>query len=111
MLRRNAPHRPHAHPLRGTEADLAHAATLSSKASGLTLEVWSTEPGLQFYGGHLLDMPVPGLGGTHYGPFGGLALEPQRFPDGPNQPHFPPCVLEPGLVSRQINELRFRALS
>ncbi len=111
VLRRNAPHRPHAHPLRGTEADLAHAATLSSKASGLTLEVWSTEPGLQFYGGHLLDMPVPGLGGAHYGRFGGLALEPQRFPDGPNQPHFPPCVLEPGLVSRQINELRFRALS
>ena len=111
VLRRNAPHRPHAYPLRGTEADLAHAATLSSKASGLTLEVWSTEPGLQFYGGHLLDMPVPGLGGAHYGRFGGLALEPQRFPDGPNQPHFPPCVLEPGLVSRQINELRFRALS
>ncbi len=71
------------------------------------MEVWTTEPGLQFYGGHLLDMPVPGRGGARYGRFGGLALEPQRFPDGPNQAHFPPCILEPGLVSRQINELRF----
>lgn len=110
VLRRDAPRRAHTHPLRGTEAGLAHAATLSSEASGIALELWTTEPGLQFYNGHMLDMPVPGLEGARYGRFGGLVLEPQRFPDGPNQPHFPPCILEPGLVSRQINEVRFREL-
>lgn len=93
----------------GTGA-LGHAATLASEASGLAMELWTTEPGLQFYGGHLLHMPVPGLGGARYGRFGGLCLEPQRFPDGPNHPHFPPTILRPGLVSRQVSELRFRSL-
>ena len=110
VLRRDAPHRPHAHPLHATDADLAHGATLVSPASGLALDLWTTEPGLQFYNGHMLDVPVPGLGGAAYGRFGGLVLEPQRFPDGPNHPHFPPCILEPGFVSRQINEVRFRNL-
>jgi len=108
VLRRDAPHRPAG--LDATEADLAHAATLAAPTSGLALELWTTEPGLQFYNGHKLNVPVPGLGGARYGRFGGLALEPQRFPDGPNRPHFPPCVLEPGQVSRQISELRFGVL-
>jgi aldose 1-epimerase len=86
---------------------LAHAATLMSRRSGVALELWTTEPGLQFYDGHLLDMPVPGLGGVTYRARGGLCLEPQRFPDGPNRPHFPSCILEPGGVSRQASELRF----
>ena len=96
--------------LRGGAAhpgDLAHAATLMSRRSGVALELWTTEPGLQFYDGHLLDMPVLGLGGVTYRARGGLCLEPQRFPDGPNRPHFPSCILEPGRVSRQASELRF----
>lgn len=93
--------------LRGADEDLAHAATLLSRTSGLTMELWTTEPGVQFYDGHLLDIPVPGLDGAHYGPRAGLCLEPQRFPDGPNKPHFPPCILEPGTLSRQISEIRF----
>jgi aldose 1-epimerase len=105
VLRRDGPHR--ARSLCATEADLAHAATLAAPTGGLALELWTTEPGLQFYNGHKLNVPVPGLGEAHYGRFGGLALEPQRFPDGPNHPHFPPCVLDPGRVSRQITELRF----
>ena len=52
-------------------------------------------------------MKVPGLGGATYRARGGLCLEPQRFPDGPNRAHFPPCILEPGQVSRQASELRF----
>jgi aldose 1-epimerase len=87
---------------------LAHAATLTSRANGLAMELWTTEPGLQFYDGHLLDMPVPGLDGVPYARHGGLCLEPQRFPDGPNRRHFPPCILAPGEVSRQASELRFR---
>ena len=86
---------------------LAHAATLLSRRSGVMMELWTTEPGLQFYDGHLLDMTVPGLGGATYRARAGLCLEPQRFPDGPNRAHFPPCILEPGQVSRQASELRF----
>lgn len=94
--------------LRGEGDDgLAHAATVASRANGLEMELWTTEPGLQFYDGHKLAIPVPGLGGATYGPRSGLCLEPQRFPDGPNRRHFPPCILEPGQVSRQVSELRF----
>jgi aldose 1-epimerase len=93
--------------LRGPYGELHHAATLKSLRSGLRMELWTTEPGLQFYDGHLLDMPVPGLEGTHYSPHSGLCLEPQRFPDSPNKAHFPSSILEPGQVSRQISELRF----
>jgi aldose 1-epimerase len=94
--------------LRGEGDDgLAHAATVASRANGLEMELWTTEPGLQFYDGHKLTIPVPGLGGATYGPRSGLCLEPQRFPDGPNRRHFPPCILEPGQVSRQVSELRF----
>lgn len=87
--------------------ELRHAATLQSLSNNLAMELWTTEPGVQFYDGHMLDVPVPGLGGIHYGPHAGLCLEPQRFPDGPNNAHFPACILSPGLVSRQISELRF----
>jgi aldose 1-epimerase len=95
--------------LRAT-GELAHAATLQSRRSGIALELWTTEPGIQFYDGHLLDIPVPGLDGVPYKARAGLCLEPQRFPDGPNKPHFPPCILDPGTVSRQISELRFATI-
>jgi aldose 1-epimerase len=95
--------------LSGARGAFSRAATLSSTRSGVSMELWTTEPGLQFYGGHLLDVPAPGLGGARYSRYGGLCLEPQRFPDGPNKPHFPPCILRPGEVSRQVSELRFSA--
>ncbi len=96
--------------LRAGAGALARAALLASRRNGLAMELWTTEPGLQFYGGHLLDSPVPGLGGARYRIHGGLCLEPQRFPDGPNHAHFPPCILRPGELSRQVSELRFRPL-
>jgi aldose 1-epimerase len=52
-------------------------------------------------------VPVPGLEGARYGAYAGLPLEPQRFPDGPNHAHFPPSLLRPGDVSRQVSEFRF----
>jgi aldose 1-epimerase len=88
---------------------LVPAATAASRANGLQMELWTTEPGLQFYDGHKLAIPVPGLNGATYGPRSGFCLEPQRFPDGPNRRHFPPCILEPGQVSRQVSEVRFAA--
>jgi aldose 1-epimerase len=71
------------------------------------MELWTTEPGLQVYDGHLIDIPVPGTGGRELRPYAGIALEPQRFPDAPNHPHFPNTILLPGCVSRQISEFRF----
>ncbi len=96
--------------LKNGDGELAHAATLQSRRSGISMELWTTEPGVQFYDGHMLDIPVPGLDGARYGARAGLCLEPQRFPDGPNHRHFPPCILEPGSVSRQASELRFSIL-
>jgi aldose 1-epimerase len=76
-------------------------ARLTGGRSGITLEVDSTEPAVQFYDGHML-----GIGG--FGPRAGLCLEPERFPDAPNHPDFPGAVLRPGETYRQITQYRFR---
>lgn len=83
------------------------AARLESPVNGLALEVWTTEPGLQFYDGHMLDVTVPGLEGRRYGRRAGLCLEAQRWPDAPNHPHFPFAVLRPGAPYAQVTEFRF----
>lgn len=93
---------------REPDSGLAHAATLSSDVSGIALELWTTEPGVQVYDGHLIDVPVAGLGGAVLRPYAGLPLEPQKFPDSPNRSYFPSTLLMPGYVSRQVNEVRFR---
>jgi aldose 1-epimerase len=74
----------------------AFAARLRDPASGRTLEVSTTEPGLQLYTGNTFDRGAPGKGGTRYGKHGAVALETQHFPDSPNQPQFPSTVLRPG---------------
>lgn len=86
---------------------LAPIAKLRSPRNGLTLELHSTEPGVQVYDAAKLNCPVPGHGGAHYGPHAGLCLEPQRFPDSPNRRHFSPCVLRPGEDYRHVSEFRF----
>jgi len=88
---------------------LAHAATFASPRSRLSLEVWTTEPGIQVYDGFKTNLSVPGHDGRIYGPSSGLCLEPQKFPDGPNRPHFPDTILRPGEVYRQVTEYRFLA--
>ena len=92
---------------RGLGQALSQAASVRSEKSGIGLELWTTEPGVQFYAGHKIASTVPGLGGASYGRNGGLCLEPQRWPDGPNRSYFPPCILRPGRVSEQISEIRF----
>jgi aldose 1-epimerase len=86
---------------------LAHAVTFASPKNGLAMQVWTTEPGLQFYDGFKTNLTVPGLDGVPYGPNSGLCLEPQHFPDSPNRPHFPGVILRPGAVYRQVTEYRF----
>jgi len=95
-----------------TGPGLFHAATLSSPKSGVSMETWTTEPGLQFYDGHKLaeKIPVPGLGGRRYDARAGLCLEAQRFPGSPNFPHFPPATLRPGEAYRHVTEYRFGAV-
>lgn len=89
------------------ETGLAPVAKLRSPRNGLTLELHSTEPGVQVYDAAKLNCPVPGLDGAHYGPYAGLCLEPQRFPDSPNRRHFSPSALRPGGEYRHISEFRF----
>lgn len=75
---------------------LSLAAEVREPESGRTLALWTTEPGMQFYSGNYLDGSVTGKGGVAYGHRSGFCLEPQHFPDSPNQPSFPSVVLRPG---------------
>jgi aldose 1-epimerase len=86
---------------------LAHVAMVRAPTSGLTLDVHSTEPGVQFYDSAALVVPVPGLAGAHYGHHAGLCFEPQRFPDSPNRRHFSAATLRKEGEYRQLTEYRF----
>ena len=72
------------------------AARLEDPASGRVLEVLTTEPGVQFYSGNFLDGTLTGKSGHVYRMGDGLALEPQKFPDTPNQPAFGSARVDPG---------------
>lgn len=87
---------------------LRQAAWLQGGRAGVEMEVWTTEPGLQLFDGNFPPREVPGLGGRRYGARAGLCLEPQIWPDSPNNPHFPQAVLRPGEVYRQVTEYRFQ---
>jgi aldose 1-epimerase len=72
------------------------AAVLTDPKSGRTLEIATTEPGIQFYSGNFLDGTIKGKGGHVYGLRSGLCLETQHFPDSPNHKNFPSTELRPG---------------
>jgi aldose 1-epimerase len=81
---------------RGSAGGLMHAARLMEPSSGRTLDVNTTEPGVQFYSGNFLDGTIRGKGGRVYAHRSGLCLETQHFPDSPNHPDFPSTILRPG---------------
>lgn len=83
-------------------------ATLFDPGSGRVLDVHSTEPGVQVYSGNYLADGAPGTGGGTYPKRGGLCLEPQKFPDSPNQPSFPSARVEAGETYRHSMAFRFR---
>jgi aldose 1-epimerase len=85
------------------------AARVSDPHTGRVMEVYTTEPGIQFYTGNLLGDRIVGRGGRVYGRRGGLCLETQHFPNSPNQPGFPSTVLNPGDTYRQTTIYRFLA--
>ena len=76
--------------------DMVFAARVQEPTSGRILEVYTTEPGVQFYTGNFLDGSLTGIGGAVYEKRYGLCLETEHFPDSPNQPNFPSVVLRPG---------------
>ena len=82
-------------------------AILSDSASGRVLEVWTDQPGLQFYSGNFLDGSLKGKNGVIYHQYWGLCLETQHFPDSPNKPWFPNVVLRPGEEYRSTTIYRF----
>lgn len=73
-----------------------HAVHLMAPKSGRTLDVYTTQPGLQFYSGNFLDGTIHGKSGHVYVHRGGLCLETQHYPDSPNHPNFPSTILKPG---------------
>jgi aldose 1-epimerase len=78
------------------EGGLRLAAALEDPKTGRRMEILTDQPGIQFYGGNFLDGSVEGKGGAKYPFRSGLCLETQVFPDSPNKPEFPGCILKPG---------------
>ena len=79
-----------------TSARPEFACKVVEPKSGRTLEVFTTEPGLQFYTGNFLDGTNKGKGGAVYSQYQAFCLEDQFFPDSPNQKDFPSITLKPG---------------
>ena len=86
------------------------AARVTEPISGRVLEVWSTEPGLQFYSGNFLDGSITGKNGQIYKKHTAFALEAQHFPDSPNHPNFPSVVLKPGQEYKQTTIYKFKTI-
>ncbi|WP_371156509.1 aldose epimerase family protein [Jannaschia sp. 2305UL9-9] len=89
------------------QVPLRDVATLTSRTSGVTMTIATTEAGLQVYDASKLATEVPGLDGRRYGAHSGVALEPQAWPDGPNHDDFPDTVLRPGQTYEQVSTFRF----
>jgi len=86
---------------------LQRAARVTEPSTGRTMEVWTTEPGMQFYSGNFLDGSITSKQGRVVRQRFGFCLETQHFPDSPNKPSFPSTVLEPGAEYRSTTVYRF----
>jgi len=83
------------------------AARVEEPSSGRLMEIYTTEPGLQFYSGNFLDGTLRGKGGVVYGHRYGFVMETQHFPDSPNHPAFPSTILRPGQQYRSRTIFKF----
>ncbi|MEP7271245.1 MAG: aldose epimerase family protein [Acidobacteriota bacterium] len=93
--------------LNGQMGTLRQAAKVVEPTSGRVLEVWTTEPGLQFYSANYLDGTLTGKAGKKYERRYGFCLETQHYPDSPNQPTFPTTVLKKGARYRTTTVFKF----
>ncbi len=93
--------------LSGDQDEQGLAATVIDSLSGRRMDVFTTEPGVQFYTGNFLDGSIVGKHGKRYEKRSGLCLETQHFPDTPNQPSFPLTILRPGETYVSKTDYRF----
>ncbi len=92
---------------KNTSAGLNHAATVSADKTYIVMDVFTQEPGLQFYGGNFMQSKNTMKGGGKDDFRTAFCLETQHFPDSPNQPAFPSTVLEPEKVYRSSSVYKF----
>ncbi|MEP7106497.1 MAG: aldose epimerase family protein [Ferruginibacter sp.] len=88
------------------DSNLVKVATVSEDKSGRKLEVFTMEPGVQFYTGNFLDGSIKTSDGKAINQHTALCLETQHFPDSPNQPKFPSTILLPGQIYHTVTEYR-----
>ncbi|MGA2287176.1 aldose epimerase family protein [Bradyrhizobium sp.] len=101
----------HCYCLRGgTTTDARFAARVEDPGSGRTLELWTNQPGLQFYSGNFLDGGTTGKYRRVHRQYDALCLEPQTWPDAPNRPDYPSARLDPGQTYRHVLLYRFSAI-
>jgi aldose 1-epimerase len=86
---------------------LVLAARAVDPDSGRELEVYTTQPGVQFYTGNFLDGSLKGKGGVAYPKRSGFCLETQHYPDSPNKPNFPSTELKPGHIYHEVTVFKF----
>ncbi len=98
----------HNYVLNKSGGELSLAATAYDSASGRYMEVFTTQPGVQFYSGNFLNGTLKGgKNGNVYPKHAGFCLETQHFPDSPNQPSFPTTILKPGETYRETTVYKF----
>jgi aldose 1-epimerase len=93
--------------LNKAETGLNYAAKVVESASGRTMEVFTNEPGMQFYGGNFMTGNDTGKGGKVFAFRGAFCLETQHFPDSPNKPQFPSTILNPGMEYYSVCVYKF----
>ncbi len=99
----------HTWVINGRPGVLRLAATAFEPNSGRTMQVWTTEPGMQFYTGNFLDGTLTGKAGKIYQRRFGFCFETQHYPDAPNQPSFPTTTLKKGATYKSTTIYRFAA--
>jgi aldose 1-epimerase len=97
----------HNYVLSKGEAAMGLAARVFEPKSGRIMEIYTTEPGIQFYSGNFLDGTITGKSGKVYPKHSGFCLETQHFPDSPNKPNFPSTILEPGQIYKSLTVHKF----
>jgi aldose 1-epimerase len=93
--------------LAGSDGTLKLAAKLRDPQTGRSMEVWTTEPGLQLYSGNFLRGDLADENGKAFIVHGALCLETQHFPDSPNHPDFPSTILRRGETFSSRTVYRF----
>ncbi len=97
----------HNYVLNSGGTKLALAARVSEPLSGRVMEVYTDQPGVQFYTGNFLDGTLTGKDAKVYQQYYGFCFETQKFPDSPNQPTFPNSILKPGEVYKSTTIYKF----